>query len=193
MWESQVSGCQWPISPYVQRPAKSLQGQPLRDDGVFIHILVVIEVDELMPDRLAEDQSDRQQKKTADGRHRVGVMRPKSQVCRGGIFRRTAAIGCSPSRLLTAAGFAIIRRPVFLCPVTHDETVLKTSEELLSKMTCRQLKTFSLVSDKKLISTARSIGGVFLLVKGIMIYDKILDIEGSFPLSNNKRMSKKSE
>ena len=80
MWESQVSGCQWPISPYVNAQRNPSRVSPFWTTGFSYTYLVVIVVDELMPDRLAEDQSDRQQKKTADGRHRVGVMRPKSQV-----------------------------------------------------------------------------------------------------------------
>ncbi len=80
MWESQVSGCQLLRMKGRKGPAKSLQGQPPLDDGVFVHVLVVIEVDELMPDRLAEDQGDGQQQKTADGRNLVSVMRPASQV-----------------------------------------------------------------------------------------------------------------
>ena len=41
---------------------------------------MVIKVDELMPDRLAENQSDRQQKETADSGNLVSGTRPESRV-----------------------------------------------------------------------------------------------------------------
>ena len=39
-------------------PAYSVQSKAPRDSRVFVHILVIIVVDELMPERLTEDDPD---------------------------------------------------------------------------------------------------------------------------------------
>ena len=53
-------------------PGDPLGGQAARHLRVLGHVHVVIEVDEAVPDRLAEDQQHRQQEKAANGR-RVGA------------------------------------------------------------------------------------------------------------------------
>jgi hypothetical protein len=87
------------------------------------------------------------------------------------IFRQTAAIGPFRRRSLAAAGIMMIRRPVLLYPVPHDDTVLKTSTETKGQDDLPAIKTLFSVTDKKLLSGGRSIGGLFLLVKDIMIYN----------------------
>ncbi len=60
-----------PIAGVVaaERPADGLRGEALLNLRVRIDILVVIIVDELIADRLAEDQPDRQQQPHADRQH----------------------------------------------------------------------------------------------------------------------------
>ena len=45
-----------------QRPRDALGAQPVRDPGIFIHVLVVVAVDELEPHRLSKNKSDGQEK-----------------------------------------------------------------------------------------------------------------------------------
>ena len=55
---------------------------------ILIDVFVVIEVDELVMDRLTEDQPNRQQQKTADGQHGIAA-RPMPRE------RRFQAIGAA--------------------------------------------------------------------------------------------------
>ena len=56
-------------------PADFLGDRTLNDMRIFVDVFVVVVVDELVMDRLAEDQSNRQQQETADGPCRVDIPR----------------------------------------------------------------------------------------------------------------------
>jgi len=53
-----------------QRPAKSLPGQTLLDDRIFIHIQVVVAVDESISERLAEHHPNSGHEKYANTKNR---------------------------------------------------------------------------------------------------------------------------
>ncbi len=54
-------------------PGDAGDRQPVRHVGILINVFVIIIVDELVADRLAEDQSHRQQKQAANGRCEIGT------------------------------------------------------------------------------------------------------------------------
>ena len=60
----------------TEDPGDSVPGESLTDVRVGIHVHVVINVDELVSERPAEDQSHRQHEKTADGLHEIGRALP---------------------------------------------------------------------------------------------------------------------
>ena len=66
MWESQVSGCQLATVDMGKRPDDPLECQTPGDLRIFIHIQVVVVVDELVTQRLAENQPDNRRQKKAD-------------------------------------------------------------------------------------------------------------------------------
>ena len=73
MWESQVSGCQLAAWNCVKAQTNSLGGETACNLRILVHVLFIIAIDELVPNRLAEDQGHGQQKQRADGRSGVAV------------------------------------------------------------------------------------------------------------------------
>src|SRR5208283_2529697 len=57
-----------PVGAYAmsKRPLDSVQVQPANDHRIFIHVRVVVVVDELVMQRLAEDHPDNRRQKNAD-------------------------------------------------------------------------------------------------------------------------------
>ena len=71
MCESQVSGCQLQAWYAVIAQAIPSPVRPPLNVRVLVDVIVVVEVDEVVAGRLAEDGDHRQQQKAADGQHAV--------------------------------------------------------------------------------------------------------------------------
>ncbi len=113
-----------PVAEFAigQRPAQPFQGQPPLDDGVLIDIRVVVVIDELVPDGLAEDQDDGQEQKDGHGRRPESVIRPAMRFRAGGLLRCNTAIRRSRGRSSGTVGIVMIRQTVFPRPAAHGET-----------------------------------------------------------------------
>ena len=68
-------GQRMPVAGVVrgERPGDSLAGQAPADVPVLVDVIVVVEVDEVVAGRLAEDGDHRQQQQAADGQQARGM------------------------------------------------------------------------------------------------------------------------
>ena len=85
MWESHVSGCQLLASRLVKAHRTPSNAEALFNLRIVVDVFVVVKIDELVAEGLAEDESDRQQKPRAYGRRRRtgrrAIMRRVSGLC----------------------------------------------------------------------------------------------------------------
>ena len=71
---------QWvPVSAMAMRehPADALRGQPALNGKILIDVSAVVQVNELMADRLAECQANRKQQQTTDAQDQIAAPRPR--------------------------------------------------------------------------------------------------------------------
>ena len=94
MWDMPVSGCQfaeWRVREYPDDP---LGRESVIDMRVLVDVLVVVVVDEAVPQRLAEDHRHGHQQETANRPHQQATVPQRSG--RGARLRRPSFFGPRP-------------------------------------------------------------------------------------------------
>ena len=75
-----------------ERPADSFEGETARDLGVFGHVFVVIEVDEVVAERLAKNEPRNHRQKNAHPGHDPATARQDALAGSISFFLRSAAL-----------------------------------------------------------------------------------------------------
>ena len=104
-----MSGCQLAAWKCVKAQATAWAVKPSRDLRILVDVVLVVVVDELVPDRLAEDERHGHRQKAANGRG--GERFPRSGLGRNLLFASAAAVVWQSVLLGSSTHSAILPGP----------------------------------------------------------------------------------